>query len=242
MHELDLGVAKILVKYAIEMAQFYGHASKVDRRFAQIANFGRNDIRAFPQQASCLKELTAHDWECLLKNIPVYAYVTPKFHMLGHLTASIRRLRLLDNFTTAFGESEHRRLKRLYNVTNKTRSGTQQLGLRVQEQRAIVQQHRMIHAMPNVQEDLQRDNLGDPSYDEAFQLAMDKRQPEYIGDSMERALSFPELKSIDGLERGNGGSRKQGSFEQQTDKETKMRAIVPRNDSSNCSDYRPLAA
>lgn len=32
MHELDLGVAKILVKYAIEMAQFYGHAIKVDRR------------------------------------------------------------------------------------------------------------------------------------------------------------------------------------------------------------------
>ncbi|KIR51586.1 hypothetical protein I315_05809 [Cryptococcus gattii Ru294] len=271
MHELDLGVAKNLVTYTIEMAQFYGHASKVDRRFAQIASFGRNDIRAFPQQASGLKKLTAHDWECLLKclipviegllnpaiekiiiplilklsivynlayldqqtertirlldreigefsrlalslskqayslrdsirltspdkNIPVYAYVTPKFHMLGHLTASIRRLGPLDNFTTAFGESEHRRLKRLYNVTNKTRSGTQQLGLRVQEQRAIVQQHRMIHAMSNVQEDLQRDNLGDPSYDEAFQLAMDKRQPEYIGDLMERALNFPELK------------------------------------------------
>ncbi|UOH83677.1 hypothetical protein LQV05_006411 [Cryptococcus neoformans] len=271
MHELNLGVAKNLVTYAIEMAQFYGHTSKVDRRFAQIASFGRNDIRAFPQQASGLKKLTAHDWECLLKclipviegllnpsiekiiiplilklsivynlayldqqtertirlldreigefsrlalslskqahslsdstrltspdkNIPMYAYATPKFHMLGHLTASIRRLGPLDNFTTAFGESEHRRLKRLYNVTNKTRSGTQQLGLRVQEQRAIVQQHRMIHAMSNVQEDLQRDNLGDPSYEQAFQLAMDKRQPEYIGDLMERALSFPELK------------------------------------------------
>ncbi|OWZ60718.1 hypothetical protein AYX15_07009 [Cryptococcus neoformans] len=256
MHELNLGVAKNLVTYAIEMAQFYGHISKVDRRFAQIASFGRNDIRAFPQQASGLKKLTAHDWECLLKclipvieglfnpsiekiiiplilklsivynlayldqqtertirlldreigefsrlalslskqahslsdstrltspdkNIPMYAYATPKFHMLGHLTASIRRLGPLDNFTTAFGESEHRRLKRLYNVTNKTRSGTQQLGLRVQEQRAIVQQHRMIHAMSNVQEDLQRDNLGDPSYEQAFQLAMDKRQPEY---------------------------------------------------------------
>ncbi|WVO18817.1 uncharacterized protein IAS62_000089 [Cryptococcus decagattii] len=37
MHELDLGVAKILVKYAIEMAQFCGHASKVDRRFAQVS-------------------------------------------------------------------------------------------------------------------------------------------------------------------------------------------------------------
>lgn len=67
----------------------------------------------------------------------------------------------------------------------------------MQEQRAIVQQHRMIHAMSNVQEDLQRDNLGDPSYEQAFQLAMDKRQPEYIGDLMERALSFPELKVRD---------------------------------------------
>lgn len=55
----------------------------------------------------------------------------------------------------------------------------------------------MIHAMSNVQEDLQRDNLGDPSYDEAIQLAMDKRQPEYIGDLMERALNFPELKMRD---------------------------------------------
>lgn len=169
-------------------------------RFAQIASFGRNDIRAFPQQASGLKKLTAHDWECLLKvchynrwfsslifaqngfvlqclipviegllnpsiekiiiplilklsivynlayldqqtertirlldreigefsrlalslskqahslnestrltspdkNIPMYAYATPKFHMLGHLTASIQRLGPLDNFTTAF--------------------------------------------------------------------------------------------------------------------------------------------
>lgn len=32
MHELNLGVAKNLVKYAIKMAQFYGHTSKVDRR------------------------------------------------------------------------------------------------------------------------------------------------------------------------------------------------------------------
>lgn len=113
--------------------------------------------------------------------------------MSSHRTST----KIADIFAYRQGESEHRRLKRLYNVTNKTRSGTQQLGLRVQEQRAIVQQHRMIHAMPNVQEDLQRDNLGDPSYDEAFQLAMDKRQPEYIGDSMERALSFPELKVRD---------------------------------------------
>ncbi|KAL0255957.1 hypothetical protein I308_100768 [Cryptococcus tetragattii IND107] len=67
MRELNLGVAKNLVKYTIKMAQFYGHTSKVDRRIAQIASFGHNDIRAFPQQASGLRKLTAHDWECLLK-------------------------------------------------------------------------------------------------------------------------------------------------------------------------------
>lgn len=67
----------------------------------------------------------------------------------------------------------------------------------MQEQRAIVQLHRMIHAMSNVQEDLQRDNLKDLSYDEAFQLAMDKRQTEYIGDLMESTSNFPELKVRD---------------------------------------------
>lgn len=66
-------------------------------------------------------------------------------------------------------------------------------------------------------------------------------------DSIEREMREAWLRmeedwqSIDGVQRGNGGSRKQGSFEQQTDKETKMHAIVPRNDSSNCSDYRLLA-
>lgn len=117
--------------------------------------------------------------------------------LLSWVSSHRTSTKIADIFAYRQGESEHRRLERLYNVTNKTRSGTQQLGLRVQEQRAIFQQHRMIHAMSNVQEDLQRDNLGDPSYDEAFQLAMDKRQPEYIGDSMERASNFPELKVRD---------------------------------------------
>lgn len=53
-------------------------------------------------------------------------------------------------------------------------------------------------------------------------------------DSIEREMREAWLQmeedwqSIDGVQRGNGGSRKQGSFEQQTDKETKMHAIVPR--------------
>lgn len=43
------------------------HANNKRIDLHKLANFGRNDIRAFPQQASALKELTAHDWECLLK-------------------------------------------------------------------------------------------------------------------------------------------------------------------------------
>lgn len=217
---LNPAIEKIIIPLILKLSIVYNLAyldQQTERTIRlldrEIGEFSRLAL-SLSKQAYSLRDsirLTSPD-----KNIPVYAYVTPKFHMLGHLTASIRRLGPLDNFTTAFvgvksptlneiadifayhqGESEHRRLKRLYNVTNKTRSGTQQLGLRVQEQRAIVQQHRMIHAMSNVQEDLQRDNLGDPSYDEAFQLAMDKRQPEYISDLMERALNFPELKVRD---------------------------------------------
>lgn len=65
----------------------------------EIGEFSRLAL-SLSKQAHSLSDstrLTSPD-----KNIPMYAYATPKFHMLGHLTASIRRLGPLDNFTTAF--------------------------------------------------------------------------------------------------------------------------------------------
>ncbi|KZV87415.1 hypothetical protein EXIGLDRAFT_620624, partial [Exidia glandulosa HHB12029] len=91
MHEFELGVWKALFIHLIRMLRSVGEhcVTELDRRYCEMAPFGRDTIRRFPTSVSALSKLTAHDFEdILLCAIPCFEGLFPD----PECDTSIRRL------------------------------------------------------------------------------------------------------------------------------------------------------